>query len=88
MSDPEWRTVLPQVSSEAWSCQIVGTDGSQYGNTRGRGWLENYGPPLLSGDGRSLITILPTSQGSLGYWPHIVMFRSGQGRSFRNGLVH
>ena len=68
-------TVCSEVSSEQWSCQIVGTDGSYYGHHQGQAWLQNYGPPLLSQDGRSLLTILPTSQGASGYWPHIVLFR-------------
>ena len=68
-------TVCSEVSRLAWSCQIVGSDGSYYGHQEGRGWIQNYGPPLLSQDGARLLTILPTSQGASGYWPHIVLFR-------------
>ena len=67
-------TLCSEVSSQQWSCQIVGTDGSYYGHQQ-QGWIQNYGPPLLSQDGARLLTILPTSQGASGYWPHIVLFR-------------
>ena len=66
-------TLCSESSGEFWDCQIAGTDGSYYG--AGQGWLQNYGPPLLSEDRTRLLTILPTSQGTAGYWPHIVLFR-------------
>ena len=78
--DSTQHSLLLTLCSESpgpdWVCQVAGTDGSYYGSQQGQGWIENYGPPLLSEDGASLVTILPTSQGAQGYWPHIVLFRS------------
>ena len=52
----------------------VGADGSYY-NQESNGWVDNYGPPLFNSRADRLATILPTSQGEEGHFPHLVIFR-------------
>ena len=52
----------------------VGIDGSYYNNYNA-GWTRTSCPQFTR-DGSKLATVISTDQGDLGYFPHIVIFRS------------
>ena len=53
-------------------------DGSGYYNNYNHlGWTELVSPPLYSRDGSRMVTVISTDQGqNVGFFPHIVIFRS------------
>ena len=48
-----------------------------YNNYNHLGWTELVSPPLYSRDGSRMVTVISTDQGqNVGFFPHIVIFRS------------